>query len=194
MLNLVMFGPPGCGKGTQSARLVEKYHLLHLSTGDLLRTEIVNGTSLGLEAKKLMDQGLLVPDSVVIGMIRARIEGNPDSNGFIFDGFPRTEAQAMALDLLLEEKNTSIMAMLSLEVDREELVRRIVGRGQDSGRADDQDPAVIGKRIEEYNKKTAPLIAYYKKQGKYMQVIGKGSVDQIFTQVCQLIDSAVAHD
>jgi len=193
MLNLVLFGPPGCGKGTQSARLVDKYRLIHLSTGDLLRNEIARSTPLGLEAKKLMDQGLLVPDQVVIGMIRSRIDANPGSKGFIFDGFPRTTPQAEALDRLLEEKNTSITAMVSLEVERDELIRRILGRGKDSGRADDQDPAVIGQRIEEYNTKTAPLIAYYKDQKKYRQVIGQGTIEEIFDKVCALIDEAVVN-
>jgi len=193
MLNLVLFGPPGCGKGTQSARLVEKYSLNHLSTGDLLRNEIANGTPLGLEAKKLMDQGLLVPDEVVIGMIRSRLDANPGSKGFIFDGFPRTTPQAEALDRLMEEKNTSITAMISLEVERDELIRRILGRGRDSGRADDQDPAIIGQRIEEYNKKTAPLIAYYKGRKKYRQVIGQGTIAEIFDKVCGLIDEAVVN-
>jgi adenylate kinase len=192
MLNLVIFGPPGCGKGTQSARLVNKYGIVHLSTGDLLRSEIKEGTALGLEAKKLMDQGLLVPDEVVIAMIRSRIEGNPDAGGFIFDGFPRTEAQARALDRLLEEKGTSILATLSLEVERDELVRRILGRGEDSGRADDQDPAIIGKRIEEYSRKTAPLIEYYKQQGKYKPVVGQGTIEQIFDKLCHLVDQAVS--
>jgi len=193
MLNLVLFGPPGCGKGTQSARLVEKYSLIHLSTGDLLRNEIANGTPLGLEAKKLMDQGLLVPDEVVIGMIRSRLDANPGSKGFIFDGFPRTTPQAEALDRLMEEKDTSITAMISLEVERDELIRRILGRGRDSGRADDQDPAIIGQRTEEYNKKTAPLIAYYKDRKKYRQVIGQGTIAEIFDKVCGLIDAAVVN-
>ncbi len=191
MLNLVIFGPPGCGKGTQSARLVKKYGIQHLSTGDLLRSEISQGTALGLEAKKLMDKGLLVPDEVVIGMIRTRIEGNPQSKGFIFDGFPRTEAQAEALDRLLAEKGNSIAAMLSLEVERDELVRRILGRGKDSGRADDQDPAIIGKRIEEYSRKTAPLIEYYQQQGKYRQVIGQGTIEEIFEKLSDLVDATV---
>jgi adenylate kinase len=141
-----------------------------------------------------MDQGLLVPDEVVIGMIRSRIESNAQTKGFIFDGFPRTEAQAGALDRLLAENGTSIAAMLSLEVERDELVRRILHRGEDSGRADDTDPAVIGKRIEEYNRKTAPLIAYYKKQGKYRQVVGQGTIEEIFGKLCALIDETVAQD
>ncbi len=189
MLNLVLFGPPGCGKGTQSARLIAKYNLIHLSTGDLLRSEIANGTALGLEAKKLMDQGVLVPDEVVIGMINAKLEANKNAMGFIFDGFPRTIAQAEALDKLLAGKNTSIKAMLALDVEYDELVKRILHRGQDSGRSDDTDPVIIGRRIDEYNKKTAPLIEYYQKQNKYHRIIGKGTVEEIFAKLCSVIDS-----
>ncbi len=189
MLNLVLFGPPGAGKGTQSARLIEKYHLVHLSTGDILRGEIAQGTPLGLEAKKLMDQGILVPDEVVIGMIRNKLDSNVDALGFIFDGFPRTQAQAAALDSLLAEKGTSISRMLALNVEDEELIRRILGRGKDSGRADDSDAVIIRKRIEEYNAKTAPLINYYKAQHKFTEITGKGSVDEIFSKLCDAIES-----
>ncbi|MDQ3050472.1 MAG: adenylate kinase [Bacteroidota bacterium] len=188
MLNLVLFGPPGAGKGTQSARLIEKYHLVHLSTGDILRGEITHNTPLGLEAKKIMDQGLLVPDEVVIGMISNKLDSNPDANGFIFDGFPRTQAQAAALDNLLEEKGTAISRMLALDVEDEELIRRILGRGKDSGRADDSNPEIIRKRIEEYNAKTAPLINYYKAQDKYTAITGFGSVDDIFIKLCDAIE------
>src|SRR5690242_2759715 len=137
MLNLVLFGPPGAGKGTQSQKLIEKYQLVHLSTGDILRNEIANGTGLGLEAKKLMDQGVLVPDEVVIGMISNKLDANKDAKGFIFDGFPRTVAQAEALDELLESKSTSITGMIALDVDDEELQTRLLLRGKDSGRPDD---------------------------------------------------------
>lgn len=188
MLNLVLFGPPGAGKGTQSERLIKKYNLVHLSTGDILRSEIANGTALGLEAKKLMDQGILVPDEVVIGMISTKLDANRNAHGFIFDGFPRTQAQAAALDDLLKEKGTSIKGMLALEVEYDELVKRILHRGQDSGRSDDNDPAIIGKRIDEYNKKTAPLIDYYKAQNKFHKIIGKGTVEEIFTKLCNSID------
>lgn len=188
MLNLVLFGPPGAGKGTQSARLIEKYHLVHLSTGDILRGEIASNTPLGLEAKKIMDQGILVPDEVVIGMISNKLDANADANGFIFDGFPRTQAQAAALDKLLEEKGTGISRMLALDVEDEELIRRILGRGKDSGRADDADPQIIRKRIEEYNAKTAPLINYYKAQDKFTAITGFGSVDDIFTKLCEAIE------
>ena len=188
MLNLVLFGPPGAGKGTQSARLIAKHQLVHLSTGDILRGEIANGTPLGLEAKKLMDQGLLVPDEVVIGMISNKLDSNPAAKGFIFDGFPRTQTQAAALDKLLQEKGTSITQMLALNVEDEELVRRILGRGQDSGRSDDNDPKIIRKRIEEYNAKTAPLINYYKAQNKFTAIEGVGTVDQIFAKLCTAIE------
>lgn len=189
MLNIVLFGPPGCGKGTQSTRLIEKYHVIHLSTGDILRNEIANGTALGMEAKKLMDKGILVSDEVVIGMIRAKLDANKNANGFIFDGFPRTQAQAAALDKLLEEKGTSITAMLAIDVEYDELVKRILHRGIDSGRSDDNDPAIIGKRIDEYNKKTAPLINYYKVQNKFHSIKGNGTIDEIFQKLCKVIDN-----
>lgn len=189
MLNLVLFGPPGAGKGTQSAKLIEKYHLIHLSTGDLLRSEITEGTALGLEAKKLMDQGLLVPDAVVIGMISSKLDANKDSNGFIFDGFPRTTAQAEALDNLLIEKGTSIFKMLALEVSDEELMKRLLLRGKESGRSDDQNPEVIGKRVQEYNSKTMPVANYYKSQNKYSGIIGVGDIDSIFDSLCNVIDN-----
>jgi adenylate kinase len=189
MLNLVLFGPPGAGKGTQSQKLIEKYGLIHLSTGDLLRGEIAQGTELGLEAKKLMDEGKLVPDAVVIGMISHKLDANKDAKGFIFDGFPRTVAQADALDQLLSSKNAPITGMIALEVDDEELLRRLLLRGKDSGRPDDANPEVIRKRINEYNDKTAPVAGFYKKQGKFKSINGIGSVDEIFTQVCAIIES-----
>jgi adenylate kinase len=188
MLNLVLFGPPGAGKGTQSEKLIAKYQLVHLSTGDILRGEIKNQTTLGLEAKKLMDAGILVPDEVVIGMIGNKLEENKNAKGFIFDGFPRTTAQAEALDKLLEGKNTSVTMMLALEVDNEELTKRLLLRGKDSGRADDSDESIIRNRINEYNNKTAPLKSYYTAQNKFHGVNGIGSIDDIFSALCSLID------
>lgn len=187
-LNIVLFGPPGAGKGTQSAMLIEKYKLVHLSTGDILRGEIAAGTALGLEAKKLIDQGLLVPDTVVIGMIEHKLDQNPDAQGFIFDGFPRTVAQAGALDKLLADRNTGITIMLALEVDDDELLKRLLSRGKMSGRTDDQDPAIIENRIKEYNSKTAPLKDYYREQNKLRVVNGVGSIDDIFNTLCSAIE------
>lgn len=188
MLNLVLFGPPGAGKGTQSQKLIDQYHLIHLSTGDLLRSEITQGTTLGLEAKKLMDQGVLVPDEVVIGMISNKLDANKDANGFIFDGFPRTVAQAEALDQLLASKKSSISGMLALEVSDDELERRLLLRGKESGRPDDANPEVIRKRIVEYNSKTAPVANFYKAQHKFHSIEGIGAIDQIFRSLCQVID------
>jgi adenylate kinase len=193
MLNIVLFGPPGAGKGTQSKKLIDKYHLIHLSTGDILRGEIEQGTYLGLEAKQLMDQGILVPDHIVIGMIRSKLDYNRHANGFIFDGFPRTIAQAEALDKLLSERNTSIHMMLALEVEKDELLKRMLGRALESDRADDKDPAVHRRRIEIYNKETAPLKDYYSAQQKYYSVYGVGSVDEIFDELCSVIDMSQAN-
>ncbi|MCE3278924.1 MAG: adenylate kinase [Bacteroidetes bacterium] len=188
MLNIVLFGPPGAGKGTQSEKLITAYNLVHLSTGDILRSEIAAGTELGMEAKKLMDQGILVPDEVVIGMISSKLDQNKDAKGFIFDGFPRTTAQAKALDELLKEKNTGISMMLALEVSDEELTKRLLLRGKDSGRPDDRDEEVIRKRIEEYANKTAPLRDYYMAQNKYRSVHGIGTIDEIFEGLCNAIN------
>lgn len=187
MLNLVLFGPPGAGKGTQSEKLIAKYQLVHLSTGDILRGEIKKQSPLGLEAKKLMDAGVLVPDEVVIGMIGIKLDENKDAKGFIFDGFPRTTAQAQALDKLLEEKNTSVTMMLALEVNNDELTKRLLIRGKDSGRADDSNESIIRNRIAEYNNKTAPLKEYYTAQNKFFAVNGIGSIDEIFASLCTFI-------
>ena len=183
MLNLVLFGPPGAGKGTQSESLITHYGLIHLSTGDLLRSEVKAETALGLKAKAIMDAGNLVSDDIVIGMIRSRLQQNKDAKGFIFDGFPRTAAQAEALDQLLEENGSSITKMLALEVAEEELVKRLLNRGKDSGRADDQDESIIRNRIQEYENKTAPLKNYYANQGKFQDIDGVGSLEKIFSRL-----------
>jgi adenylate kinase len=187
MLNLVLFGPPGSGKGTQSKKLIEKYGLIHLSTGDLLRSEIAQGTELGLEAKKLTDHGILVPDEIVNGMIDHKLEANKDAKGFIFDGFPRTVAQAEALDKMLGVRNSPISVMIALEVDDDELERRLLERGKDSGRPDDANAEVIRKRIKEYNDKTAPVAAFYKNQHKFHSLNGVGEVGEIFEAIKSVI-------
>jgi adenylate kinase len=189
MLNLVLFGPPGAGKGTQSQKLIDKFGLIHLSTGDLLRGEITQGTELGIEAKKLMDEGVLVPDSVVIGMISNKLDANKDAKGFIFDGFPRTVAQAEALDELLESKSSEISGMIALEVTDAELEQRLLLRGKSSGRPDDANPEVIRKRIKEYNDKTAPVAGFYKNQNKFTSINGIGAVEDIFESICDVIAS-----
>ena len=192
MLNIVLFGPPGAGKGTQSTKLLEKYGLVHLSTGDILRAEMNAGTELGLKAKSLIEGGELVPDEVVIGMIDNKISSSANKNGFIFDGFPRTTPQAQALDKVLEGKGTGISLMLSLEVPEDELVTRLLGRGKVSGRADDQDTKTIQNRIKVYSEQTLPLKDYYKSQGKQVGIEGVGTVDNIFEALCEAIDGVKA--
>lgn len=189
MFNIILFGPPGSGKGTQSEMLISKYGLKHLSTGDLLRSEIASQTRLGLEAKYFMDKGELVPDEVVIGMISSALENNPKANGFLFDGFPRTEAQSEALDDLLELKQTEINVVLALEVSEEELVKRLLNRGLTSGRTDDNNEAIIRARIVEYHKKTSAVADYYRKFNKVIMIPGEGSVDEIFRSLCAEIDT-----
>ncbi|WP_152267699.1 adenylate kinase [Agriterribacter humi] len=188
MFNLILFGPPGSGKGTQSEKLISKYGLKHLSTGDLLRSEIAGQTPLGLEARNFMDKGQLVPDEVVIGMISSALDANPEAAGFLFDGFPRTEAQAEALDKLLKLKKTGIHLMLALDVSEEELVSRLLNRGKTSGRSDDNNETVIRARIAEYHKKTSAVADYYKKFDKVKQVKGEGSIDEIFAALCKEVD------
>lgn len=188
MFNLILFGPPGSGKGTQSERLIEKYGLIHLSTGDLLRKERANQSQLGLEAKRYMDQGQLVPDEVVIGMIRSALESNPQAKGFLFDGFPRTVAQAEALDKLLKEKKTEIAAVMALTVSEQELIERLLNRGKTSGRSDDINEAIIHSRIAEYENKTAAVAKYYEGFGKVIRIHGEGSIDAIFDLLCKEID------
>jgi adenylate kinase len=191
MVNIILFGPPGSGKGTQSANLIEKYGLIHLSTGDLLRSEIADKTPLGMEAKKVIDQGLLVPDEIVIGMISSKLDANPEARGFIFDGFPRTTAQAEALDKLLSLKKTSISNVLALEVPEDQLIARLLNRGATSGRSDDANEDVIRARIVEYHNKTAPVADHYARYGKFKKIKGEGEVSEIFDRLSKEIDSLV---
>ncbi len=192
MFHIILFGPPGSGKGTQSEKLIAKYGLKHLSTGDLLRSEISNNTILGLEAKKYIDNGQLVPDQVVIGMISHALDTNPDAKGFLFDGFPRTQAQAEALDKLLSFKQSEIGVFLALQVSEEELIKRLLNRGLTSGRSDDTNEAVIKARIDEYNAKTSAVADYYKQFNKVVLLQGEGSIDEIFTALCNEIDARMA--
>ena len=191
MLNLVLFGPPGAGKGTQAARLVEKYHLVHLSTGDIFRSNIKKGTDLGQLAKSYIDQGALVPDEVTIGMLEAEVNSNANAKGFIFDGFPRTAAQAQALDAFLSSKGTDVSSMLALEVDENELITRLLERGKSSGRADDQDADIIKNRIQVYENETAVLKTYYATQNKFYGIEGVGSIESITLGLCKAIDTLV---
>jgi adenylate kinase len=188
MLNIVLFGPPGAGKGTQSARLIEKYNLVHLSTGDIFRANIKGETELGKLAKSFIDQGKLVPDEVTIKMLQSEADKTPDAKGYIFDGFPRTRAQAQALDAFLESKGTGITMMLALEVEEDELLKLLLLRGKESGRADDQDPAVIQKRIDVYNNETMPVKDHYQQQGKYKGINGIGEIEEIFNNLCLAIE------
>ncbi len=190
MLNIVIFGPPGCGKGTQSANLVKEFNLVHLSTGDIFRANINGNTELGQLAKSYMDKGNLVPDEVTIRMLETVVNQNPTASGFIFDGFPRNTAQAEALDKFLDSHGTSVTLMLALEVENEELKRRILERGKISGRADDQDPVIVENRIKVYNEQTAPLIGYYASQSKSYAVDGQVSVTEVFDSLCFAIRRA----
>ena len=192
MFNLILFGPPGSGKGTQSQKIIEQYHLVHLSTGDMLRREIAAKTPLGTEAARLMERGQLVPDEVVIGMIDSKLKENKQAGGFIFDGFPRTVPQAISLDTLLQENNTAISCMIALEVNEEELTKRLLLRGQTSGRPDDQDEVLVRKRVQEYNTKTAPVADFYAQQGKFHGVNGIGEIEAIFNETCRIIDGYLA--
>ena len=188
MFNLILFGPPGSGKGTQSDKLVEKYGLIHLSTGNLLRQEIKDKTPLGIEAKSFIDKGQLVPDEVVIGMVDSYFDQHKDAIGFLFDGFPRTVAQAQALDKLLELKKTEIGKVLILDVDEEELIKRLVNRGKTSGRSDDADENIQRNRQEVYKKETLPVASYYTKSKKVTSVDGMGDVQAIFERLAAHID------
>lgn len=192
MTNLVLFGKPGAGKGTQAAFLKDKYNLVHISTGDIFRYNIKNETKLGKLAQSYMDKGDLVPDEVTIQMLQEEVEKNPNAEGFIFDGFPRTIAQAEALDAFLSSKGMRIHGTLALEADDEILIKRLVERGKVSGRTDDQDEEKIRNRFTEYNEKTAPLIAFYQAQGKYHPINGIGTIEEITTRLSETIDKLKA--
>ena len=189
MFNIVLFGPPGSGKGTQSEKLIQKYGFKHLSTGDLLRKEMKEGTPLGLEAKSLIEAGQLVPDEVVIGMVSSAVDTNPDVPGFLFDGFPRTVAQAEALDKLLAEKGTSIHLVLFLVVNEEELIKRLVRRAETSTRLDDKNPDIQRKRQQVYKNETLPVASYYNGFNKVSRLDGEGTVDAIFDRLANVIDA-----
>lgn len=192
MIHLILFGPPGSGKGTQASSLVDHYGLTHISTGDLFRYEIGNNTPLGQQAKAYMAEGRLVPDEVTIGMLRNKVESTGPTRGFIFDGFPRTVAQAEALDALLADKGEHITGLVSLEVDEEELVKRILLRGQTSGRADDNDEAIIRNRLAVYKEETTPVADHYGQLGRSRQVEGVGSIEDIFQRLTTAIDGLIA--
>lgn len=189
MLNIVLFGPPGAGKGTQSERLIEKYGLVHLSTGDIFRYHLKNNTELGSLARTFMDSGHLVPDEVTISMLKEEVLKQPDPKGFIFDGFPRTNTQAKALDIFLSEMDTEITVMLGLEVEEEELKSRLKNRALSSGRADDANPEIIANRIAVYNRETAPVKEFYSEQNKYIAINGVGTIDSITERLYAAIDS-----
>lgn len=188
MINLILFGKPGSGKGTQAEFVKQKYDLVHISTGDVFRFNISKNTELGELAKSYMDKGDLVPDKVTIKMLEAEVEKFPNANGFIFDGFPRTSTQAQILDDFLNSKNMIISMTIALEVDENLLIDRLINRGKDSGRTDDQDKSKIQNRFDEYNKKTAPLIDYYKSQNKFFEIDGIGEINDISNRIFDVID------
>jgi len=185
---LVFFGPPGSGKGTQAAKMIDKYGLVHISTGDLFRYEMGNNTPLGLEAKSYMAKGELVPDSVTIGMLRNKVEAHPDAAGFIFDGVPRTIPQAEALDEMLAEKGSSVHALIALQCDDEEIIQRIKKRGETSGRPDDNDENIIRNRIQVYKNETTPVFDFYAGHGKSHSIVGIGDIEEIFDRISAVVD------
>lgn len=192
MLNLILFGPPGAGKGTQSNLIIEKYGLTHLSTGDVFRYNIKNETELGVLAKSYIDKGELVPDEVTNNMVKDFLQRNNNENGYIFDGYPRTIAQGEALDAMLEEMDTEVSMLVALEVEENELVKRLLERGKTSGRADDQDEATIRNRFKVYEEETSPIAVYYSNKDKYVGVHGQGSINEIFDRLCHAIDAKVS--
>lgn len=188
MINIILFGPPGAGKGTQSEKLIKHYQLTHISTGDIFRYNIKNATPLGKEASQYIDKGQLVPDHITIEMLKSEMKKYPHTRGFIFDGFPRTIQQAEALDELLKEMNTSVSVLLSLEVGEEELRNRLMQRAKISGRTDDADPSVIENRISVYKKETEPVKEYYAAQNKLVKIKGEGTIEEIFARICDAIE------
>ena len=191
MTNVILFGPPGSGKGTQAKKLAIKYHFLHISTGDLFRAEIGSKTDLGLEAMSYISKGLLVPDEITIGMLRKKVEENHEVAGVIFDGFPRNVLQAEALDELLAERDQRISALIALDVDDQEIINRILERAKTSGRADDADEEIIRNRIQVYKGETAPVFDFYNEDGRSHKVHGVGSIDEIFNRLCNLVDTLI---
>lgn len=192
MLNIVLFGPPGAGKGTQSEKLISHYHLLHISTGDLFRKHLGEGTALGKKAREYMDEGKLVPDQLVVDMVDDKLQEDHDVSGIIFDGFPRTIPQAEALDRLLKSKDMPIVATVMLDVPDQELINRLMERGKTSGRTDDQDRTKIETRLQVYKGETLPVANYYRNQDKLAKVNGVGAIDEIFQRICQEIDAKKA--
>ena len=190
MLHIILFGPPGSGKGTQAEKLIDKYKILHISTGDLFRYEMGNNTPLGMKAKEYMSKGELVPDEVTIGMLKNKVNANPDVAGIIYDGFPRTIAQAEALDSFLSEKGHAVSVLVALDVPENELITRLLQRGKSSGRADDSDEKVVKTRIDVYRADTAPVFDYYNRQGKSRLINGVGTIEDIFSRICSEIDQS----
>jgi len=191
MINIVLFGPPGSGKGTQAAKMAEKYDLLHISTGDIFRSAIKNETALGLKAISFIEKGNLVPDEITIGLMNEVIENNAEANGIIFDGYPRSVLQAESLDEILNSRKTPIGKMIQLDVSEEELISRLLNRGKDSGRADDQDTKIIKNRISVYNETTLPVANFYDEQRKLAHLKGEGTIEEIFNRICTVLDEIV---
>ena len=188
MINIVLFGPPGSGKGPQSKRLLEKYNMSYISTGDVIREQIAKGTPLGMQVKNLSEQGILAPDELVIQLLESKMNEASDTSGFLFDGFPRTYAQAEALDQLLAKRKSSVHTMLALDVPQDELLKRLLKRAEIEGRKDDTEEVIL-KRFKEYESKTMPVIDFYRKQGKYHRIEGVGSMEEIFGRLCAVIDT-----